>query len=407
MASSCQLVRDSTKRVSATALHVKIIQRRIEHAVSQLDARTIAGVLAPDAFEADGVHFADETDPELTALYLLAVDAINFCFWPDHDAIADVKKAKKAYHQFDTTARYLLNSGLPVTDSGPAILVGTPPEHASGADELSASAEERAWHPDQLAVQGLEYEHIAGGLRRALEADRGCLDPARLEAIDGPGLRALLGWPRTLPLERERARLLREIGIGLNRHWGGRVTALIEAAQKSAPCLVDLVAQTFPGFRDQCVHPRDGSQVYLMKRAQIFVADVWGRFRGRGLGDFGESIGELTTFADYRVPVVLRELGILKYAPALEQTVESRGSVPAGSEEEIEIRAATVQAVERIRKALEARLRDEIELCPELGSGRGDRPPVTCVALDWWLWTRGEKLRDQSPPHHKTITTCY
>ena len=144
-----------------------------------------------------------------------------------------------------------------------------------------------------------------------------------------------------------------------------------------------------------------------LKRAQIFVADVWGRFRGRGLGDFGESIGELTTFADYRVPVVLRELGILKYAPALEQTVESRGSVPAGSEEEIEIRAATVQAVERIRKALEARLRDEIELCPEFGSGRGDRPPVTCVALDWWLWTRGEKLRDQSPPHHKTITTCY
>ena len=59
MASSCQLVRDSTKRVSATALHVKIIQRRIEHAVSQLDARTIAGVLAPDAFEADRVHFAD------------------------------------------------------------------------------------------------------------------------------------------------------------------------------------------------------------------------------------------------------------------------------------------------------------------------------------------------------------
>ena len=170
-------MRDSTKRVSATALHVKIIQRRIEHAVSQLDARTIAGVLAPDAFEADRVHFADETDPELTALYLLAVDAINFCFWPDHDAIADVKKAKKAYHQFDTTARYLLNSGLPVTDSGPAILVGTPPEHASGADELSASAEERAWHPDQLAVQGLEYEHIAGGLRRALEADRGCWTP--------------------------------------------------------------------------------------------------------------------------------------------------------------------------------------------------------------------------------------
>ena len=36
-------------------------------------------------------------------------------------------------------------------------------------------------------------------------------DAARLAAIDGPGVRALLGWPRRLPLEQERARLLREV----------------------------------------------------------------------------------------------------------------------------------------------------------------------------------------------------
>jgi hypothetical protein len=46
------------------------------------------------------------------------------------------------------------------------------------------------------------------------------------------------------------------------------------------------------------------SQVFLYKRAQIFTGDVWGRFEGKGLGDFGDSIGELTMFADYRVPVV-------------------------------------------------------------------------------------------------------
>ena len=57
----------------------------------------------------------------------------------------------------------------------------------------------------------LEYEHLAGGLRAALQADPQALDAARLARIDGPGVRLLLRWPRPLPLEEERARLLREV----------------------------------------------------------------------------------------------------------------------------------------------------------------------------------------------------
>ena len=132
MASSCASVRESTRRVAAASHRVKVIQRKIEQVVSEMDARTIARVLGPKAFDADDVHFHDPEDPELTALYILCVDAINFCFWPDHDAVAHVKVAKKHYHQFDVTARYLLNSGLPVEDAKPKILTGdlsppTPP----------------------------------------------------------------------------------------------------------------------------------------------------------------------------------------------------------------------------------------------------------------------------------------
>ena len=46
--------------------------------------------------------------------------------------------------------------------------------------------------------------------------------------------------------------------------------------------------------------------------------------------------------ADYRVPVVLRELGVLQYAPALAAAVDSRRELAPGSQEEVEIRAATV-----------------------------------------------------------------
>ncbi len=64
-----------------------------------------------------------------------------------------------------------------------------------------------------------------------------------------------------------------------------------------------------------------GRQVFLYKRAQIFVADVWGAFGGAGLGAFSD-IGRLTTFADYRVPVVLRQLGVLRYADNLAKQVK-------------------------------------------------------------------------------------
>ena len=42
--------------------------------------------------------------------------------------------------------------------------------------------------------------------------------------------------------------------------------------------------------------------------------------QGKGLGEFHD-IHKLTMFADYRVPVVLRQLGILEYSQALASKV--------------------------------------------------------------------------------------
>jgi hypothetical protein len=226
--------------------------------------------------------------------------------------------------------------------------------------------------------------------------------------MDGPALREMIKWPRTLPLENERARLLREIGVGLTRHWNGKVTNLIKAAQNDAGNLVDLVVQTFPGFRDATIDPRDGRQVFFYKRAQIFVGDVWGRFNGESLGAFGDSVQQLTMFADYRVPVVSAPA---RHSEILTTRSRARWTLAfqfrAARRMRSTLRACTVQAVERMKHALEARLAKEIELRPALGSGEAANPAVTSVALDWFLWTQGEKRRDDSPPHHRTMTVFY
>lgn len=104
-----------------------------------------------------------------------------------------------------------------------------------------------------------------------------------------------------------------QIGHGLEP-FDGEALNLIEAAEKSAMKLLSLITAHFPGFRDHAVY--EGEQVFFLKRAQIFIGDVWGSFEGKGLGEFHD-IGQLTMFADYVVPQYLHDLGILIYSDSL------------------------------------------------------------------------------------------
>lgn len=231
----------------------------------------------------------------------------------------------------------------------------------------------------------LEYEPLVKGLRRALDADPTVFDADRLARVTADTLRDWLGGD--LPQMDERARLLREVGAGLRTRYNGRAATLVEAAGGSTARLVELVTAHFPGFRDHAIYR--GRQVFFYKRAQIFVGDVWGAFGGEGLGTF-DDVDELTMFADYRVPQLLRPLGILHYSDQLAAHVDARDEIPAGSEQEVEIRAATVQAVERLRNVLAEHGRE-----------------LHTVELDWLLWQRGEAQREELPPHHRTLTIYY
>ncbi|HYN89537.1 MAG TPA: queuosine salvage family protein, partial [Ardenticatenaceae bacterium] len=129
--------------------------------------------------------------------------------------------------------------------------------------------------------------------------------------------------------------------------------------------------------------------VFLYKRAQIFAGDLWGSFGGQSWGRFHD-VADLTMFADYRVPQLLRQQGVLRYGPRLAAAVDTGRQLPAGSDVEIEIRAATIQAVERLRERLAA-----------LGH------PLTSLTLDWLLWQEGEARQRELKPHHRTLTIYY
>lgn len=101
--------------------------------------------------------------------------------------------------------------------------------------------------------------------------------------------------------------------------------------------------------------------MFLYKRAQIFAADLWGAFKDQGYGKFYD-ISSITIFADYIVPAVLRQLGVLKYSSALSSLIDSKTEVCSGSEEEIEIRACTIYAVEKMRELIESKFGKQVNI---------------------------------------------
>lgn len=303
------LVRQTTEWVTSQAQHVTI-----DDAAIWREAKNIADAGEQPAKWAQDYHRVD--DERLMAQFLLVVDALNFCFWPDPD---------------------------------------------------------------------LEYVPLVRGLKGALDADPHAFDADRLADMDAGTLRDWTG--RELPQMDERVRLLREVGTGLSEHFDGEATSLVRAADGSVARLVELVTAHFPGFRDHAIYR--GRQIFFYKRAQIFAGDVWGAYGGEGIGAF-DDIANVTMFADYRVPQLLRPLGVLQYSDEVAAKNDAREELPAGSEMEVELRAATVQAVERLRSALAEHGRE-----------------MHSVEVDWLLWQRAEAQRQKLPPHHRTLTIYY
>jgi Potential Queuosine, Q, salvage protein family len=286
----------------------------------------------PEQAGLDALHFTDGT--ERTVNWVLLLDALNFCFWPD-------------------------------------------------PGQLRWRVEWR----DQI-LDG--YAALAAALTRAIEEGRPLWDAAYLAGLDAAEMRAILrpipGAP-AIPLFDARLANAREAGSVLLARYDGQFARAVESAHGSAVALALLLARDFPSFHD--VSTWQGRPVPFHKRAQICVADLHATFQGRSWGTFHD-LDHLTAFADYKLPQLLRRYGVLVYAPDLAATVDSYTLIPAGSESEIEIRAATIWAVELLRRALARR-----------GILR------TPSAIDYRLWADSQAKTPDERPYHRTRTIYY
>ncbi len=352
----------STARVVQNARHVKINPSAIERAADALAQRRVE----PPEWNYE-YHFFDGTARSVSYIFLL--DTLNFCFW------------------------------------------GKP-----------------RWTIEYQGKTLDGYWALAASLKRAAEADPRVLDADYLAQISPDALAHILRGKGEIPLFTERWRNVRELGTVLRDRWSGDAARLVESAQGDAARLARIIADNFSSFNDVAVYKtrdtvtrRHGdtekfaksslarvspaplhlffpAPVHFLKRAQILVTDLWGSFHGKQWGAF-TNMNALTAFADYKLPQILRAWGILKYASSFARKVDSQIELAAGSAEELEIRAATLWAVEFLRASLAERGREFMS-----------------IQVDWILWEAsqeknlakvGNKPSQGLKPYHKVRTIYY
>jgi hypothetical protein len=266
------------------------------------------------------------TRAQLANLVLL-IDALNFCFWSEEPIRFDWRG--KTYHRFEAMFVSIM---------------------------LAARYEPKWFDPTfWLDVPRAEIEDVLRG-------------KGRLHLMD------------------ERERIIRETGQTLLHRFDGQFLNAIDSVNERAWPLAVLLMTNFDSFRD--VSRYRGRPVYFMKRAQICALDLSVAFDTHGHPALA-GLEELSAFADYRLPQALRHLGILQVAPELAAAIDRDDEIPADSDAEIEIRAATIHSVDRMTRATAVH-------------GKS----VPAWQIDWYLWALSH-APEVSANHHRTRTVYY
>src|SRR5579859_783970 len=287
-------------------------------------------------------HFFDGT--ERTVNWLLLLDALNFCFW-----------AEKGLPRWCIEYRGERLNG-----------------YLAEAVALTRAVEEGYALWDARYLSDISSADMAAIFRGAPTAKTSAGNPAT---------------PVEIPLFEQRVANAREVGRVLLDRFDGQFSHVIEEAAGSAVKLALLLVEHFSSFRD--VASFRGQAVLFYKRAQICVADLRAAFGGQQWGALSD-VDQLSIFADYKLPQLLRHFGVLEYHPTLAERIDREELLEPGGEEEVQIRAATIWACELLRQTISAAAHE----------------PLMAADIDAQLWLLSQNTPNMRP-YHRVRTIYY
>lgn len=249
------------------------------------------------------------------------------------------------------------------------------------------------WAQDEAKRWKIEYDGettsgwygLAAAFKRALANGRPMYDAEYMANLTMNEASEIFMGENSIqiPLLERRVGNTVEAARFLNEKHNGSSYEFLKSCEFSAPRIAEAITRELASYRDGAWYK--DTWVWILKRAQILPSDL--AQLSANYPDFQiTDLDELTIFADYRLPQVLRHYGALTYSDDLAARIDNRQIIPSGAPEEIEIRAATIIACERLQAL---------------------RPDMKLSDIDLGLWLLSQDDREEGDiagmkPHHLT-----
>ncbi len=183
-----------------------------------------------------------------------------------------------------------------------------------------------------------------------------------------------------IPMLEERYQILHNVSATLNTKMQGNFYDFIKDVTTDTE-LMEIIISNFPSFQD--TREYQGHTIHFYKLAELLTSDI---LHIRALKEnIATDCTHLTACADYKIPQVLRGLGIITYDEELAHLVDNRMLIPENSPYEVEIRASEIIAIQKISEILN----------------------LPAITVNDAVWLLGQDKSIKLKPYHLTKTMSY
>lgn len=208
------------------------------------------------------------------------------------------------------------------------------------------------------------------------------LKPTYLQNLTRDQLKKILKGNIEIPLFEERYSNIINMAKSINSNMDGNFYNYIKEINNDVKLFQILIAN-FEYFNDVSIYKK--KMVYFYKLAQLLTSDILHvrEIKEKAVVDYSHLLG----CADYKIPQVMRNLGILEYSSELEELIDNKKEVLKDSNYEIEIRASTISAINIINSKMHG------GFCP--------------IMINDYVWLMGQDSLNKVLPYHLTRTKFY
>lgn len=185
-----------------------------------------------------------------------------------------------------------------------------------------------------------------------------------------------------IPLFEERYNIIRSVSSIVNDKMSSNFYSYIKDIVVDTE-LFNVIVNNFPCFKDERTYKNN--KVYLYKLAQLLTSNILHvrEKKEKIKVDYSHLVG----CADYKIPQIMRGLGILEYSKELSNVVDNKILIDENSDYEVEIRASMIVAIDMLKK----------KICSN----------VCAIDINDYIWTQGKNRSIMLKPYHLTRNTNY